>query len=246
MTGATPPPSLLLSDKLMTITNLKTLVLVLLDVDEMNYSTWMYFFKNLCRGHELLKHILGEPTDEASSTRLVVEDPQTAQEAWDLLVEIFSDNKRSCSIALKAELRSMKLGDLSIDAYFQKIESIATILTSFGSPISNDDVVIIALEGLANKYENVSSIITHYEPFSDLKTAHSMPTTEEMRARRSNVAMDKVLQPNIFGHSGHSSTPGQSGQPVQPATLGQLGSLARKELNFPNAFNAMTLQILLL
>ncbi|GJS73441.1 hypothetical protein Tco_0706282 [Tanacetum coccineum] len=139
---------------------------------------------------------------------LVVEDPQTAQEAWDLLVEIFSDNKRSRSIALKAELRSIKLRDLCIDAYFQKIESIDIILTSFGSPISNDDV----------------------EPFSDLKTAHSMPTTEEMRlksqaqdtfieytssspmvllansgtsARRPNVATDKYghgnMGPNVTG-----------------------------------------------
>nr|GEW02712.1 hybrid signal transduction histidine kinase M [Tanacetum cinerariifolium] len=112
MTGATPPRALLLSDKLMTITDLTTFVPVLLD----------------------------------------------------------------------AELRSMKLGDLSIDAFW-KIESIATILTSFGSSISNDDVVTIALEGLPNKYENVSGIITHREPFLDLKTAHSMPTTEEMRLK---------------------------------------------------------------
>ncbi|GJU37193.1 putative reverse transcriptase domain-containing protein [Tanacetum coccineum] len=80
------------------------------------------------------------------------EDPQTAKEAWDLIVLIFNDNKRTRSIALKAELRSLKLGDLSIDAYFHKIESIATILTSLGSPISNDDVVTISLEGLPDKY----------------------------------------------------------------------------------------------
>ncbi|GJU08398.1 hypothetical protein Tco_1124828 [Tanacetum coccineum] len=95
--------------------------------------------------HEILKHILGEPTDEATSSnlspptaewlkidfiflswifmtlsetlqqRLVVEDPQTAKEAWDLIALIFNYNKRT---ALKAELRSLKLRDLSIDAYF--------------------------------------------------------------------------------------------------------------------------------
>ncbi|GJW83842.1 hypothetical protein Tco_0156987, partial [Tanacetum coccineum] len=61
------------------------------------------------------------------------------------------------------------------------IESIATILTSLGSPISNDDVVTIALEGLPDKYDNVSGIIVHRETFSDLKTVRSMLTTEEMR-----------------------------------------------------------------
>nr|GFC50471.1 hybrid signal transduction histidine kinase M [Tanacetum cinerariifolium] len=41
--------------------------------------------------------------------RLVVDDPQTDKEASDLIAEIFHDNKRSRSIALKAELRSLKL-----------------------------------------------------------------------------------------------------------------------------------------
>nr|GFA28156.1 hybrid signal transduction histidine kinase M [Tanacetum cinerariifolium] len=110
----------MLSDKLMTVTNLTTLVPVKLDVDEMNYLSW-------------------------------------------------------------AKLRSFKLGDLTIDAYFCKIESIATILTSIGSSISNDDVTTITLEGLPDKYDNVSGIIVHREPFLDLKTVHSMLTMDEMR-----------------------------------------------------------------
>ncbi|GJR05116.1 auxin responsive SAUR protein [Tanacetum coccineum] len=59
---------------------------------------------------------------------------------------------RSRSIALNVELRPMKLGDLSY-AYFRKIESIATILSSLGLPISNDDVVNIALDGLPDEYQ---------------------------------------------------------------------------------------------
>nr|GEU47980.1 ribonuclease H-like domain-containing protein [Tanacetum cinerariifolium] len=97
---------------------------------------------------------------------LVVEDPQTAKEAWDLIALIFNYNKRT---ALKAELRSLKLGDLSIDAYFRKIESIATILTSLGYPISNDDVFTIAFEGLPDKYDNVFGIIIQRDPISNLK-----------------------------------------------------------------------------
>ncbi|GKF19271.1 hypothetical protein Tco_0067909, partial [Tanacetum coccineum] len=107
---------------------------VKLDIDEMNYSSWVYFFKNLCKGHEILKHILGEPTDEATSSnpspptaewlkidyivlswifmtlsktlqqRICVEDPQTAKEDWDLIALIFKENKHTRSIVLKAEL----------------------------------------------------------------------------------------------------------------------------------------------
>ncbi|GKA67648.1 ribonuclease H-like domain-containing protein [Tanacetum coccineum] len=51
---------------------------------------------------------------------------------------IFQDNKRLRAIALKAELRNLKLEDLSIDEYFQKIESIVSVLNGLGSPLSND------------------------------------------------------------------------------------------------------------
>ncbi|GKA55593.1 hypothetical protein Tco_0754665 [Tanacetum coccineum] len=129
MTATSTPSVILLSNELMTANNLTSLVLVKLDIDEMNYSSWVYFFKNLCKGFELLKHVLGEPTDEATSSKpspptpewlkidsialswifmtlsktlLVVEDPQTAKEAWDLIPEILNDNKCTLSISLKA------------------------------------------------------------------------------------------------------------------------------------------------
>lgn len=147
MTVIDPPPQpiILLSDKLMTITNLNNLIPVKLDVEEMNYSSWVYFFNNLCKGYCILDHIVGKTEGEASAStnplppdaewlkidsimlswifitlsktlqqRLVVENPQSAKEAWDLLADIFHDNKRTRSIALKAELRALKLGDLSI------------------------------------------------------------------------------------------------------------------------------------
>ncbi|GJS54822.1 hybrid signal transduction histidine kinase M [Tanacetum coccineum] len=188
-----PPlqPLILLSDKLLTITNLNNLIPITLDIEQMNYSSWVYFVQNLCWGHSLLDHISGKDEDNTSSStktppdaewlkidtiilswifvtmsktlqqRLVVENPRSAKEAWDILADIFHDNKHTRSIALKAELRFLKLGDLTIDAYFRKIESIATVLTSLGSPMNSDDVVTFALEGLPAKYDNVSTIIAH-------------------------------------------------------------------------------------
>nr|GEZ26738.1 hybrid signal transduction histidine kinase M [Tanacetum cinerariifolium] len=84
---------------------------------------------------------------------------------------------------------SIKLGDLTINAYFRKIESIATILTTLGSPVSNEDVVTFALQGLPNKYDHVCGIITHQEPYLDLKTARLMLTIEEMRLRSKSLSL---------------------------------------------------------
>ncbi|GKC19143.1 hybrid signal transduction histidine kinase M, partial [Tanacetum coccineum] len=216
--GGTPPPTpvLLLSDKLMTLTNITSIVPTKLDIDEMNYSSWLYFFKHLVKGYGLMDHLVGpkvvDGMDEASVStppqdpkwlkldtivlswifitcsktlqgRLVDNDPQTAKEAWDLLESIFTDNKRSRAVTLKADLRALTLGDMSIDAYFRKIESTATLLARLGAPISNDDLVSYELAGLPEKYDGVSLLIAHREPFPDLKTVCSMLTTEEMRLK---------------------------------------------------------------
>ncbi|GJS83251.1 hypothetical protein Tco_0749792, partial [Tanacetum coccineum] len=139
-------------------------------------------------------------------------------EAWDILAEIFSDNKSSWSIALKEELHSLKLVDLSIDAYFRKIESITTILASLGSSISKDDIVTIALDGLSDKYEHVSDIIIHREPFPDLNMVHSMLTIAEMQLKSraqapsidSSSSSPMVLLANSSTNSARRST-GNSG-----------------------------------
>ena len=65
MTRSTTPPTILLSDKLMTINNLSTRVPVVLYVDEINYASWTYFYQNLVHGYHLLDHIISNPTDAA-------------------------------------------------------------------------------------------------------------------------------------------------------------------------------------
>ncbi|GJT09199.1 hypothetical protein Tco_0843661 [Tanacetum coccineum] len=239
MTVTTSTPVILLSDKLMTITNLTTLVPVKLDIDEMNYSSWVYFFKNLCKGHEILKHILGEPTDEATSSnpspptaewlkidyivlswifmtlsktlqqRICVEDPQTAKEDWDLIALIFKENKHTRSIVLKAELRSLKLGDLSIDAYFCKIESIDTILTSLGSPIRYNG---------NNQLGQTSAGSCHLSATNAGQPSFGQPA----QLISQHASMVQAGQSTTLGHSGLN--------------------LASHETLLPNTFNAMTLQ----
>ncbi|GKE51682.1 hypothetical protein Tco_1486838, partial [Tanacetum coccineum] len=194
-----------------------------LNVDEMNYASWTYFFKNLYQGHELMKHVLGESTDATSSS------------------------------------------DLSTDAYFHKIESIATILASLGSPISKDDIVNISLDGSPDNYAHVSDIIIHREPFPDLKTVRSMLATAEMRLKSkaqatsidSSSSSPMVLIANSGNNNarhsiGTSGTNNGTAQPAQQLVLGsgqnsgaigQLGvNPASHETLLSNVFSPMTLQ----
>ncbi|GJY22876.1 ribonuclease H-like domain-containing protein [Tanacetum coccineum] len=166
-----------------------------------------------------------------------------------LLLRFFNDNKRTRSIALKAELRSLKLGDLSIDAYFRKIESIATILTSLGSPISSDDVVTIAIEGLNDKYDDVVGIIVHKEPFPNLKTIRFMLTTKEMRlkskSQATHVDSSSSSPKNLMVELSNTSRRSNVGRDVKLSKL--CFNFAKGYCRFghetilPYAFSAMTL-----
>nr|GEU72342.1 ribonuclease H-like domain-containing protein [Tanacetum cinerariifolium] len=89
---------------------------------------------------------------EPLQARLVVERPKSTKEAWDLIFDIVDDNKWSRTNALKVEFQSIKFGDLTMESYFRKIESIVTILTSLDSHINDEDVVHYALDGLPDTY----------------------------------------------------------------------------------------------
>jgi hypothetical protein len=46
--------------------------------------------------------------------------------------------------------------------------NIVTLLNALGSPLSNDDVVTYAINGLSDKFVHVVGIIAHHDPFPDL------------------------------------------------------------------------------
>ncbi|GJW67197.1 hypothetical protein Tco_0121621 [Tanacetum coccineum] len=151
---------------------------------------------------------------------------------------------------MKAELRSLKLGDLSTDAYFHKIESIATILASLGSPISKDDIVNISLDGSPDNYAHVSDIIIHREPFPDLKTVRSMLATAEMRlkskAQATSIDSSSSSPMVLIANSGNNNARhsiGTSGSGQNSGAIGQLGvNPASHETLLSNVFSPMTLQ----
>ncbi|GJR97776.1 ribonuclease H-like domain-containing protein [Tanacetum coccineum] len=119
--------------------------------------------------------------------RLVIARPNSAKEAWDFIGDLVKENKRTRTSILKTELRSIKLGDLSMEVYFQKIESIMTILASLDSPASDDDVVHYVIDGLPEKYNQVCGYMHYQNTFLDFKTVRSLLITEEMRLKSKSL-----------------------------------------------------------
>ncbi|GJW37965.1 ribonuclease H-like domain-containing protein [Tanacetum coccineum] len=162
----------------MAMNHLTTFVPEKLNVDAMNYSSCVYYFSHLCHGYGILDHLVDPIFSTLAPSlrkRLVDLNPTTAKDAWTYIEAIFQDNKRPRAMALKAELRNLKLGDLFIDGYFQKIESIVLLLNGLGSPLSNDDVVTFTLEGLTSTYETISTVISRVQnPLIDATSASPM------------------------------------------------------------------------
>ncbi|PWA92304.1 hybrid signal transduction histidine kinase M [Artemisia annua] len=209
----TPPPNMIsISDKMLAVQpSITGLIPIKLDVTKANYSSSCFFFKSQCKGLEILDHIqpkeastseaVAPPTmewlkvdtllkswifltcSEVIVGRLVKANPKTALDAWTFLENRFLDNKRTKTVALRGELRLLTMGDMSVDAYFAKIESIATLLADLGSPMHDDDLVTYALHGLSDRFAHVAGIIAHRDPFPNLDTVRSMVTTEDLRLK---------------------------------------------------------------
>nr|GEX57759.1 hybrid signal transduction histidine kinase M [Tanacetum cinerariifolium] len=121
--------------------------------------------------------------------------------------------KRSRTFAFKAELPPIKLGTLSMEAYFQKIDSLVTLITSPGSIVNDEDVVHYTVEGLSEKYNQVCCYMHYQDTFPDLTTVRSLLITEEMRLKSKVDAllMDSSSFMALMTESGNphrsSSTP---------------------------------------
>ncbi|GJT96783.1 hypothetical protein Tco_1092301 [Tanacetum coccineum] len=92
---------------------------------------------------------------ETLQGRLIKTNPTTTKAAWKHVETIFLDYKCTITITLKDELRVIQMGDLSVVAYFRKIESIVTLLNDLGSPMSDGNDVSYAMYGLT--YGGVAS-----------------------------------------------------------------------------------------
>ncbi|PWA83117.1 hybrid signal transduction histidine kinase M [Artemisia annua] len=109
----------------------------------------------------------------------VVSTSGYAKALWDHLKYLFHDNKDARAINLDNELRSIKIGSMSINNYCTKIKSMADRLTNLGSPVSEKNLVIYAVNGLDSRFATIVKIIHHREPLPTFETTPNMLLLEE-------------------------------------------------------------------
>nr|GEW93040.1 hybrid signal transduction histidine kinase M [Tanacetum cinerariifolium] len=179
----------------MAMNYLTTFVPEKLDVDAMNYSSWVYYFSHLCHGYGILDHLVDQV---ASSSTATPTDPPPKDAEWTMIYFIFrswiflklAPSLRKCLVYLShttAKDAWTYIAGIFQDNKRPRAMSLEAELRNLElgdlSVHDNDDVVTFTLEGLPSTYETISIVIFSQEPFPELKTVRSLLTTHEMRLK---------------------------------------------------------------
>ncbi|PWA58931.1 hypothetical protein CTI12_AA395260 [Artemisia annua] len=171
-----------------------------LSLEKHIYTSWCSFLKIHLGSLGLKAHIEGSSTSstdpewskqddlvkvwilgtlEESLQDQVVATPGNAKALWDHIKDLFHDNKDARAITLDSELRSIKLGNLTINAYCTKIRAMADRLANLGEKVSDKNLVMYALNGLDARYKGIARLIRHSQPLPTFENARNMLLLEE-------------------------------------------------------------------
>nr|GEY30480.1 myb-like protein P [Tanacetum cinerariifolium] len=202
-----PPPPPVNVEKPFGVTNIKSYIPFVLDLDQLNYDAWCELFTSHCHSfgvHGLLDGIFVCTSDNAAewkkldslvkvwcydtiSTSLlqtVLKKNVTVQNVWKSLEDLFHDKKEVRAMELHEELWSLELDTLSIAEYFKRIKVVSDLLSNIESPVDEKNLVMYAVNGLGDKYDHVARIILHFKnPLTLLETRY-MLLSEESRLNR--------------------------------------------------------------
>ncbi|PWA90672.1 hypothetical protein CTI12_AA098620 [Artemisia annua] len=202
-----PPPPTVNMEKPFGVTNIKSHVPLVLDLDQLNYDAWCELFTSHCHSFgvqglldgtfpctcanvtewkklDSLVKVWIYGTISTSLLQTVLKKNVTAQNVWKSLEDLFHDNKEARAMELHEELRSLELGTLSIAEYFKRIKVVSDLLSNIESPIDDKNLVMYAVNGLSDKYDHVASIIRHSKNPMTLFETRSMLLLEESRLNR--------------------------------------------------------------
>ncbi|XP_062100386.1 uncharacterized protein LOC133806282 [Humulus lupulus] len=193
----------------LTVSNVRNHVPIILEMENVQYSTWAELFKVYAHSNKVLHHIIPPPEDKAKATveeedvdmwatldatvlswiyatisndllHTILEPDATAMEAWNRLRDIFQDNKHSRAVTLEQHFSTTKMENYpNVSAYCQRLKSLGDQLKNVGAPVSESRLVLQLVSGLTTPYRGVGTMIRQSDPLPPFNQARSMLTLEE-------------------------------------------------------------------
>ncbi|GJQ89175.1 hybrid signal transduction histidine kinase M [Tanacetum coccineum] len=216
-----PPPPPVNMEKPFGVTNFKSYVPLVLDLDQLNYDAWSELVTSHCHSfgvHGLLDGTFVSTTGNAAE--------------WKKLDSVVKVWIYARAMELHEELRSLELGTLSIVEYFKKIKVVSDLLSNIESPIDDKNLVMYDVNGLGDKYDHMASIIRHSKNPLTLLETRSMLLLEESHLNHKQGrghARDTSSSSIVLMDAGSRNNNKGNIYVDQPTTI-------------PHAFNATTLR----
>lgn len=183
----------------LSVTNVKALIPLVLDIDKVQYTPWATLFRNTAKAYNVLDHIdssVKKPKDvdddlwgrldaivcqwlyDTISTDLllkILDDKSTAMTAWERLRNIFQDNKGTRVVHLENQFGNIHLSHFtSLGDYCQALKALSTQLAAIDHPISEERLVLELVGKLTTDYRMVATLIQQSSPLPSFDKACSM------------------------------------------------------------------------
>ncbi|XP_074383100.1 uncharacterized protein LOC141724749 [Apium graveolens] len=238
------------------VSNIRNHIPIILEMENVQYSTWAELFKIVARSHKVLHHIIPpaegkekvlttEDEKELWSTldatvlswiyatisndllHIIIEPNAPAMDAWNRLRDIFQDNKNSRVVTLEAEFSNTQMENFpNVSAYCQRLKTLSDQLKNVGAPVSESRLVIQLVSGLSRAYRDVGTLIRQSDPLPSFYKARSMLTLEEAR-----LAKESTTESALFTNPNSGFGDGTSG-PLQSAPTQSHGKPSGNKKSF--------------
>lgn len=132
-----PESSTTNTEKAFGLTNIKSFVIVISDLEELNFTRWKKLIEMVCLTHEVDGHLDGSkkptgPDDMAWAKvdtlikmwiyntvskpilQMIMKRGLTVRQVWNTLDDMFQSNKSAKAIQLNEDLRNIEIGDLTV------------------------------------------------------------------------------------------------------------------------------------
>ncbi|KAL9247761.1 hypothetical protein vseg_021157 [Gypsophila vaccaria] len=214
------------------VSNIKNYVQITLEIENVHYASWAELFLNTVQAFDVLDHLI--PPKDTVITKdaqwklldaivkqwlyntisldllhTILEPNATAQSAWDLLRDIFNDNKHSRAVLLEQQFTNIRMANYpNVSSYCQALKMLADQLANVGAPVSETRLVLQLVTHVSAGYEGIATLIQQINPLLPFYKARSMLALEESNRhlKESATASDTALAASQSSPSSDSNS----------------------------------------
>nr|XP_020198388.1 uncharacterized protein LOC109784203 [Aegilops tauschii subsp. strangulata] len=246
--------------------SIKGHVPVELTLDTGVHRQWRTFFHAACRKYALLDHLDLDAPDAPNPEWSLLDatvvswfygsvslsildavmtpgDDPLAVDLWNNINGLFNDHKINRQLHLTAELGDVKMGEMSMADYLQKVKSLSDGLADLGAPVDDAEMVVHYLNGLSEQYESAADLIS-LMPGMTFAQCRSLLALQDMkRKNRRSHNSDTALFTNT-GNPGKAPGKGKKKKGAARSRAARLRrpapSYAPRHTLSPHAFYAQS------